>query len=266
MVNRRSSTERGIPTDIRRNNLRLILILLGILSLLFLCREPILYALGKLRDLLIDVLVLLLHGFRQLLAWLSSEPVADSSEDAEGSGNMPYTEGNNWLVNLLIIIPTAFVAVFIWKQFLGEWVETIRDAILAVIARLRTRKAGLHPANGAADGAFTDTESSVLPDKPKKRQRRQWRRQLRAWQKMPDQPQKFYAGYRLMLDAPAWTEKPSAADTAREICGKWHLQTPDIALDSPTDALESDRYALAGLPENALADLQRILTKIAQIR
>ena len=265
MVNRRSSTEQEIPQDIRRSNLRLIVILLVILSLLFLFREPIWQLLGVLRDVLLAVFLFLARNIRKFFSWLSSDPVDEPQDAFEEGGDMPYAEGNNWLINLLIILPTALIAVYVWKQFLSDWVETVRDAMIAWIMRLRARKAGMHH-SGSADGAFIDTESSVLPDRPKKRQRKQWRRKLRAWQKMPDQPEKFYAGYRLILDAPAWTEKPDCAETAREICRKWHSQVPEFPLDSPTAALEFDRYAMEGLPDHALSELHDALLKIAQLR
>lgn len=264
MVNRRSLTETAVPQEIRRSNLRMVMWLMVFLALILIFREPLAAGFRGLGRLLATLVSVIFGAVRQVLALFSSDPAENAIEAAEDVGMTQEAGESNPLINLLIMIPVAAVTVIIWKQFLGEWIEDLRDGIAAFILRMRTQHTSHRKQSD--NGEFTDTETAALPEKPRRRRLRQWRGKLRAWQKTPDHPEKFYAGYRLLLDAPVWQRQPGAADTAREICRKWAVQLPEtVTLEAPTDALESDRYALHGLPENAIADLNAALTKIAQI-
>lgn len=269
MVSRRSGGEGSVPQEIRRSNLRMVFILLIALTAVFFLRGQILWLLEALRDLAIAALRIGFTGLRRFFAWLGGDPPlpADPAEAIEDGAMEQPEEGRfTWLINLIIIIPTLLIAAYVWKQFVSDWLADFRDAVVSLIQRMRAKRT-VHHTHGAADGAYTDTESDVKPEPRRKRRIRAWMKQFRAWQKMPDQPEKFYAGYRLLLESPAWTDTPAAADTARELCAKWRMQNADdTSLDAPTAALEQDRYALNGLPASAYAELSAALSNLSKKR
>ena len=268
MVNRRANTETAVPREIRQSNLRMVILLMVLLTAVFFLRDGILQLLQWGGSAVGTVLSVGFSAVRKFFEWISSGSTspADPAEAGGGGGMQAQAEGDHWLINLLIIIPTLIIAVYIWKQFLSDWISDLRDAIAAMIIRLRAKRKG-SGTHSSEDGAFTDTESAAMPESPRKRRMRQWMKALRAWRRLPDEPEKFYAGYRLLLEAPAWTSAPSDADTARELCAKWHIQMPARpTLDAPTAALEQDRYALEGLPASAYADIAEALTNISRKR
>ena len=268
MVNRRASTETAVPREIRQSNLRMVIVLLVLLTAVFFLRGAIMQLLQWGGSAVGTVLSVGFSAVRKFFEWISSgnSSPADPAEAGDGGGMQAAAEGDHWLINLLIIIPTLLIAVYVWKQFLSDWISDLRDAIIALILRLRAKRKGSNT-HSSEDGAYTDTESAAAPESPRKRRMRQWMKELRAWRRLPDNPKKFYAGYRLLLEAPAWSPTPSAADTARELCAKWHIQMPTKPpLDAPTAALEQDRYALKGLPASAYSDIAEALTNISRKR
>ena len=202
----------------------------------------------------------------------TEEPIPDNPADAveevieEEPALAPPVPGKTNPLWLLLWIPVIAVAYKIWREFLSDWVYDIRMLLLDFIARLRkSDQEGEIRRSESAD--FYDTETNVAREKSDRSKQRTWRRDFRRWLSMPDGREKFYAGYRLLLEAPGWQEHPPlGADTVREIREKWAAYyTPKEALDAVTADFHADRYAESGLPPEAIADLDKALRCIRNI-
>ena len=76
---------------------------------------------------------------------------------------------------------------------------------------------------------------------------------------LPDGAEKYYAGYSLLLRAPAWGgDQPRASETVREICAHWAEQTGG-GLDKVTADFQAHRYAENALPAGAVAEMEKAL-------
>ena len=178
---------------------------------------------------------------------------------------MPPLEGEFNPFWLLLWIPVILVAVVIWRNLLSDWVYVLRSMIARLIAFLRGdfRRSDTKR-HKSAPGEFFDTETILRRPLTAREEKRRWRKMLRAWKAMPDSREKFYAGYQLLLTAPAWeTGELRDSDTVREIRGKWLAHhTPQDALDAVTAAYHTDRYAERGLPERAIPELAAALEQL----
>jgi len=264
VVNRRSVRESEVPPEIRRGNLLLavgiILLLMGIV----LCRAPFLHLLGWLREVTVLLAAMLLRGFSRLIAMLGGNAPEAEADQAQPTGEpqIPETAAGNpfWL---LIWVPVILIAIYIWRVFLSEWVYDIREAISLLIQRLRSSRQQETGRLLAQNAAYTDTETREKPRPSAGRLRRNWKKKLRAWHKMPGSCEKFYAGYLLLLEAPAWRENlPHDADTVQEIRGQWQ-RLYGTELDAVTDDFEVHRYAEKPLPEDALSAMAAALERAA---
>ena len=264
MLNRRSVRESEVPPEIRRGNLLLavgiILLLMGIV----LCRAPFLRLLGWLREVTVLLAAMLLRGFSRLIAMLGGNAPEAEADQAHPTGEpqIPETAAGNpfWL---LIWVPVILIAIYIWRVFLSEWVYDIREAISLLIQRLRSSRQQETGRLLAQNAAYTDTETREKPRPSAGRLRRNWKKKLRAWHKMPGSCEKFYAGYLLLLEAPAWRENlPHDADTVQEIRGQWQ-RLYGTELDAVTDDFEVHRYAEKPLPEDALSAMVAALERAA---
>ena len=111
-------------------------------------------------------------------------------------------------------------------------------------------------------------ETVTEPSEKPRQKKRLWNRALRRWEKLPDGDEKFYAGFRLLLTAPCWTEgELRESDTVREICGKWMRgHQPENALDAAAADYHAGRYAGTGLPAEALRDMAAALAAARERR
>lgn len=266
-IARRSSTDADVPQDIRRGNLMLVTGVIVLIAAAFLFRTQLVSLLTWLHHGLQQIVYAFFRFLFHIAEQFEGNP-ADAVEEVieEEPALSPPVPGKTNPLWLLLWIPVIAVAYKIWREFLSDWVYDIRMLLLDFIARLRkSDQEGEIRRSESAD--FYDTETNVAREKSDRSKQRTWRRDLRRWQSMPDGREKFYAGYRLLLEAPGWQEHPPlGADTVREIREKWAAYyTPKEALDAVTADFHADRYAECGLPPEAIADLDKALRCIRNI-
>ena len=259
-VTRRSNADTAVPAEIRRGNLMLVTGMILLLTLIFVFRTPLIHLLEWLHHCLQQLVYAGIRLFFRVLEQSDSEIPADLEEAAE-EAELPPIPGKNNPLWLLLWIPFIAVAYIIWREFLSDWVYDIRLMLQYLAAKLRKAD----PQNGrirrTESEDYYDTETTVARERSGRSRQRTWRKALRQWQSMPDSSEKFYAGYRLLLEAPCWTEHPlRQADTVREIRDKWAAYySPQEALDAVTADFHADRYAEQGLPPEAITDLSAAL-------
>ena len=269
LVNRRTNIDTDVPQEIRRGNLLMLLGITVLPAAVFVFRAPLLALLQQMADTALLLLGMLLRGIAGLVAWLGGDaPLSDQAEAAQAAEEQLTPPGSASPLWALLWIPFFAVTCYVWHMFLSGWAEAIRDAFGTLMLRL-TRPGQFAGAGKNASGAeYTDTETAAHPVRTGTL-RKSWKKQVRKWQRMPDEPAeaKFYAGYRLLLDAPAW-ERGSIkeSDTALAVCGKWekqNAQTPAL-LVPVTDALHTEKYAEQGLPDGALRELEQTLRAMSK--
>ncbi|MBQ9907404.1 MAG: hypothetical protein IJM46_11610 [Oscillospiraceae bacterium] len=262
-INRRTNIETDVPQEIRRGNLMLVGGIILLLAFVFLFREPLLHLLTQIRKCMIEIVSGILHLLHRVILFFSGNDVPlpeETEEIVEEAEAFPVPEKTNPLWNLLWI-PFFAVAWIIWREFLSDWVYDIRIAVQDLIARLRHADPEKTAVRRTETDEYYDNEMTVARETRSRHRQRAWRRALRQWQAMPESSEKFYAGYRLLLDAPCWqAELLHPSDTVLEIREKWAAYyTPQEALDAVTDDFHADRYAENGLPPEAIADLTKAL-------
>ena len=261
MVNRRSSSETAVPKEIRRGNLLMFCGVLTILLLLFLFRAPLLWLLQQIWSLLVLLIRTLFRGLSALVSYLSGDPPADVPMEpmpADGGSNHAQAQQEGNPLWSLLLIPLFAIVVYFWHVFLSDWLYVIREALGKWLRRLRGTDGS---PRAIVHSEFTDTETRAQREPPARVRKRRWRKAYRAWQKLPEGDAKFYAGYRLLLTAPAWEHPaPAASDTVLEIREKWAADyEPETLLHAVTEDFHADRYAETGLPAGAAEDLAKAL-------
>ena len=250
----RAETEE-VPPDIRRSNFRLVLGCLVLAAAAILLREPLIWMIRQIGRGAGELLRLFFVLLTRLTAALGGDAPEAAEEAASDPGFNPPPEGASplWSLLLLPFIPIVF---WFWRQFADDWFFDLREWFGALRDKLRRGRAAEEIRTGAG-GEYTDVEENLRPQSVRmKKQRRSWARRLRQWQKMPDSPEKFDAGYTLMLSAPAWGDAlPRPAETPLELCGRF-----GDTLSAATDDLHAVRYAELPLPESSCADMQSALS------
>ena len=258
LVNRRSNAETPVPREIRRSNFVMVIGMLLLTAAILVFRRPLTAALVWMRDTAAT-------AFWKLMVMIIRKQggAAEIEEDADILP--PPAEGEASPLWVLVWIPIIFVMWIVWRNLLSDWVYEIHELLRRLLAFLRgeTRRNGGRK-RPAESEEYYDTETTARRPLTKKQMKRRWRQQLRAWRSQPDSREKFYAGYQLLLTAPAWeTNELRDADTVQEIREKWlSHHTPQDALDAVTSAYHTDRYAERGLPEQAIAELSAALDKL----
>ena len=263
LVNRRSAAETAVPQDIRRGNLMLVGGVIAVLAVVFIFRAPLLTALNALRDGTAAAVRWLIDLLMRVIARLGGDAPesAEIAEEAAQEGMMQT--GSSSPLWLLLWIPVIAAAVYMWHVLLSDWFYDFRIWFGSFLKRLRRSQEAEEQAAPAADAEYYDIETVMRPA-AEKRSRQSRRKALRRWKQLPDSPEKFYAGYQLMLDSPSWeSDELRSSDTAREISGKWSAKhIPRGALDAVTEDLQTDRYAENGLPEQAVRDMAAVLEQL----
>ncbi len=211
-------------------------------------------------DALKTLIRLIFLGLSRLTAWLGGSTPEEPTETEEPGGAAQILQDDGSALWSLLLIPLIPFVIHIWKQFIGDWVFDISEWLRDFLARLRGGRAVSAAAPGEAS-EFTDTEALARPQQSTDRsQKKHWLRDYRKWRKTPDSAEKFYEGYALMCQAPAWGDSPPApSDTALEIAGK-----RDGTLDAVTEALHRNRYAQQPLPDSAVTEIGTVLEDMAR--
>ena len=264
LVRRRGDTAGEVPPDIRRSNLRMVTATVLLLAAVLLFRQPIFRLFTVMGDSLAFLLRWIGRGLMAAVRWLSGDDdPLDIPDEPQEMGEQPYPEEGNplWALLLLVFVP---IVIIIWKNFISDWLFDLREAWERFRKRLADKRRPEELRRTAEQEEYTDTEFDARPENAARRQRRSWLKALRAWQKQPDSDQKFYAGYALMLEAPAWEgEPPKPAETAAEIRQRWQ-ETHEDTFGKVTEDLHADRYAQTGLPEHAVSDAAAALQTLRQ--
>ncbi len=260
LISRRSTGQTDVPADIRRSNLMLVLGCILLCAAVLLLRGPVTALLGMLGDALKTLIRLIFLGLSRLTAWLGGSTPEEPTETEEPGGAAQILQDDGSALWSLLLIPLIPFVIHIWKQFIGDWVFDISEWLRDFLARLRGGRAVSAAAPGEAS-EFTDTEALARPQQSTDRsQKKHWLRDYRKWRKTPDSAEKFYEGYALMCQAPAWGDSPPApSDTALEIAGK-----RDGTLDAVTEALHRNRYAQQPLPDSAVTEIGTVLEDMAR--
>ncbi|MBR3418338.1 MAG: hypothetical protein IKG82_06570 [Oscillospiraceae bacterium] len=258
LVNRRSNAETPVPSEIRRSNLVMVIGMLLLMTAILVFRKPLTAVLIWMRDTAAT-------AFWKLMLMIIRKQGGAAEIEEEADILPPPAEGEASPLWVLVWIPIIFVMWIVWRNLLSDWVYEIHELLRRLLAFLRgeTRRNGGRK-RPAESEEYYDTETTARRPLTKKQMKRRWRQQLRAWRSQPDSREKFYAGYQLLLTAPAWeTGELRDADTVQEIREKWlNHHTPQDALDAVTSAYHTDRYAERGLPEQAVAELSAALDKL----
>lgn len=267
LVNRRSNTDAEIPQEIRRGNLMLVGGVIVLLALLFVFRAPLMQLLYWMQDAARRFAGMLLEWIARLVAWLGGNaPEPEPDEIADLVPEMPKTLGKPSPFWLLLWIPELAATLYIVHYFLEDWIYSIRTVIARIIRKLRGMPEEKTLNRAAENAEYADIETTLRPQESRRKRLKNWKRALKSWQRMPDNDEKFYAGYRLLLTAPCWAAgEIRAADTVRSIEEKWMRgHTPPEMLQAVTADFQTDRYAERGLPPEALGDIAAALNGIAK--
>lgn len=269
LVNRRSNAGTDVPQEIRRGNLLLAGAVILLPALLMIFWEPLTGLLIRMQDALSWLAGRIIDGITRLIAWLGGNapelPPDAANEMTEQQ--LPEPGGFNPLA-LLLWIPIIAAAVFMWWVLLSDWFYDLRILMRRFLRRLRGGADAEDTGSRNADAEYYDVETVTEPAEKPRQQKRLWNRALRRWEKLPDGDEKFYAGFRLLLTAPCWTEgELRGSDTVREICGKWMQgHQPENALDAAAADYHAGRYAGTGLPAEALRDMAAALAAARERR
>lgn len=266
LVNRRSAAAIPVPEDIRRANLRLILLLIGAGAVIFLLRAP-----------LIALLELLLAGGKQLLALIGRGLVSlihflggsapedpSSSDSAEPMSPSPLAEGNPlWSLLLLLVIP---MVIFIWKVLFSGYLRELLEALRQRMAN-REQRSGSRQQGDTNEYEDFETFCGENTERNAPDSQRRWKKAYRQWKKLPDTEEKLQKGYALLMSAPAWGDaQPLPPDTPREILQKGRETLP-AAVHDPMTALTEDyqqtRYGRQPMPPRTLGELEQLLQTAA---
>ena len=267
-VSRRGGDITDIPQDIRRGNLYLVLGIILLLTVIFAFHEPLIAILKQIQEWMIKLVTECVRLIKRLIIALSGDVPNGQAEDISAERPEMPPAGNTNPLWLLIWIPVLAASYYMWRVFISEWIYDIRMLIRRIAEKLRKNDPENDTVRAAENGTYYDTESTVLHEESSRRKRRTWRKALRKWKKLPDVPEKFYQGYRLLLDAPCWQpDSVKNADTVREIRDKWaaYFLPPD-ALDAVTADFHSDRYAENGLPPDAFRDITKALACVRDLK
>ena len=259
LVNRRSNAETPVPSEIRRSNLVMVIGMLLLMTAILVFRKPLTAVLIWMRDTAAAAF------WKLVIKIIQNKGPVMGTEEAEEDILPPPPGSEASFLWTLVWIPVLFVMWIVWRNLLSDWVYEIHQLLRRLIAFLRgeTRSAGSRKRTAESE-EYYDTETTEQKPLTKKQKKRRWRQQVRAWRSLPDSREKFYAGYQLLLTAPAWeADELRDADTVQEIREKWlNHHTPQDALDAVTSAYHTDRYAERGLPEQAVAELSAALDKL----
>ncbi len=264
-IRRRGGAHTDVPKEIRRGNLILVSGIILTILILFAFHEPLIAMLKQMQAWMVGLASACLRLFGRILRYFDSGAMPEATPEEyieEDFSPLPIGESNPlWL---LLWIPFIAIFVYILRMFLSDWLYDLWVLLQKLIAKLRNQPTAKNDVRYTEDGSYYDTESTVLREKSPRHHQRAWRKALRKWNALPDHPDKFYAGYRLLLNAPCWQENLlHQADTVREIRDKWaaHYQPPE-ALDAVTADFHTDRYAENGLPPEAIQDIAKALACI----
>lgn len=264
-VRRRGGSYTDVPQEIQRGNLVLVGSMIALLAIIFTFHEPLTALLKQMNEWMIGLIAGCFRLLSRILTFFSNEtPLEEAAEEMiEENMELPPT-GTSSPFWLLLWIPFIVIVVYIWRMFLSDWIYDIWILLRQLAAKLRKNTSAANDIHLTEDGAYYDTESTVLRETSHRQQQRAWRKALRKWNAMPNHPDKFYAGYRLLLEAPCWQENLlRQADTVQEIRDKWAAYyLPPEALDAITADFHNDRYAENGLPPEAIQDIAKALACI----
>ena len=265
LVNRRSNVETEVPPDIRKINLLLSCLIFSILLGALIFREPLGDVLRFMEAVAAGAVRLLLTGFYKLVNFLGGDTPGYTEFEEAADETAVTPEGKLNPLWLLLWIPLLLAAYRVWQVFVSEWVYNLRMALGRLIRRLRGQN---EPAADRAvvkeNAGYTDTETRAEKQPTARQAKKAWRKELRAWKKLPDSTEKFYAGYQLLLRAPAWKgDVPRASETVREIETHW-ADLHGGGLGAVTEDFQMHRYAELTMPAGAIAEMEKALISATQ--
>lgn len=249
VMDRRGHKMSALPSNIRNYNLLLVCVLLLLLVLAFVFREPI----GAFLILLKDGVLFLVKCLIALFFWLMSLFYSQSGEESSkgGTGEMDLSQldqGNGSIPDftiLILILVVAGLIIFNWKRIIAGFRK------LAKGMRSLGRKLfwGRKEAYGRKDegGDYIDEEESLTEEEAARDSGlcgwKAWRKSYRAFRKLEDSEGKLRAGYRLMVE---WLNLKGVpvqpSDTTLEILQKSQEKLADADAGSVTDEYNGIRY------------------------
>ena len=265
LVSRRNDGGGVVPKDIRRHNLYLVAGILVGLSLLLLLREPVADFFTGIARGLVTLFVMGIKFITSIVSKSEGDPLDGTEADAAQQAEQLAEAGTSSPLWNLIWIPIILVMFFFWRMIFRAYAYDIREWFRKLREQMH-RKPAVREFH-AETGEYTDTETDALPEDVtgSRAQHRKWAKQFKAWEKTPDSPEKFYAGYQLLLSLPAFEPHPEDADTVLEVLEKWHKYREN-ELDTVTDEFSSDKYEEKGLASSAVSDMHTALLAVSKLK
>ncbi len=268
-VSRRGGAE--VPKDIRRGNLRLLLGLVVFACVCCLLYRPMISAVQWLSASAAWLVGVVLRAFVSLINHLSgNSPDADEPLEPMQQSPMMNTGEASPLWMLVWVGIAAVVGLLVYHNF-RDVLGDVRLFFLELAEKIRRF---LHPhddcTKNLADAEFFDVETECLPaeEVSVRRQRRQWIKLYRKWQNSAENETKFYDGYRLLTQAPAWQKNPPiSSDTIAEIGRKWDsalASETGCDLHAVTENYHENRFGGRVMRQDALSSLAAALAAVSR--
>lgn len=241
MMERRHHNLQSLPPRIRRYSLRVIGLLFLLLTLGFVFKNQILWVLGKLGNLLLAGIRIIITIFVLISKFLDS--LTSSSPET------PVTEGQTPIIGEEVS-QNNFSEIIFWVLALAALVFFIIKIRKPLISWLKNlfMKIPIFTANESED--YTDQVKELNRDLIEKdlseaQKRRKLKKEYRLWLSTRDPSAKVRAGYKLVLDTMLYRKMDiKKHDTAREITRKMENSSPGLRFEQETTLYEQVRYRL----------------------
>lgn len=262
----------SLPRRIRPYNLGLVILVIGLTALLFwgllMLTSHVDALMGMVREWLLDLLRGLSFTPEDVPPTIVEEAPMDTPmlpPDAGEGLSLPWLGALiKWGMTLLCIVGVSAV-VFLNRVQILDWFRQLWLSLSGAAARLFRR-----PDREQSDSEYTDASQSLLmEDRPAAtlRQDRKWRKDLRAYGRMADSPEKYRQGYRLLLEGlRLWDVPVRPSDTPREASHKAEPLLSVEDLRSGTDGYQLLRYADQPDQPEGLRALSRLLSQLRKRR
>lgn len=262
-----------LPRRIRSFNLGLVVGLYVLLAALYLFRDPIGTVLSRLGDLLLAAARAVYQFLAMLFSGFADTP-ADPAADPLPQNDMQFIPQNDYsdIINLILwIFFIALLVVVVW-YYRRQILDALRELFGALADHLYRL---FHPSGRQVQ---TERESvdyiDEITELPRGRKNlrtrdgrslRRWKLAYRRYRKMPDGPEKYREGYRLILLWLSLKKKPQEKSrTPREIFTATSQEIPSPAYRQTTDGYEEIRYGEEPVSAQEMAALSETLRNLAE--
>ena len=267
LMARRKHPLSQLPEKIRRYNLFLTGGMVIFLFLLFLLKDWLAAALGWLGELLrkgIVYLLSLMDNKTEYTPPSSGNQLPPELEQItqEASGSNPIAQAIFYIVVSIILVG---VIIIYRKEILSAFLGIYRR-MKKLLSRILHRKYEAKRVVDDSSEYYIDIEEELLPFEDQSPRRRlasplrQWRKEVRRYEKMAGGEEKFRRGYALILKWLIIQKIPiRPADTTLEILDKAQASIPRQEFAPSTEAYNALRYGEREFPPEKLSQVDSLL-------